>query len=132
MNLGKGELCNILVKLETPAANVQSVLVGSIAPGETKQAQFTFTPFVDKVGTHSGTVTISCEDSYGNTFEETMAVSLTVDEPLPEVSEAAAPVPKSNPGKIILIVLCIMLAAGLIAQHLIFSGKIHKLEEERL
>ena len=56
MNLGKGELSNILVKLETPAANVQSVLVGSIAPGETKQAQLTFTPFEDKVGTHSGTM----------------------------------------------------------------------------
>ena len=132
MNLGKGELSNILVKLETPAANVQSVLVGSIAPGETKQAQLTFTAFPDGIGTHHGTVTISCEDAYGNTFEESMEVTLTVDEPLPEVGEAAAPVAKSNPGKIILIILCLLMAGGLVAQHMILTGKIHKLEEERL
>ena len=132
MNLGKGELCNILVKLQTPAANVQSVLVGSIAPGETKQAQLTFTPFADQVGTHSGTVTISCEDAYGNSFEENMQVSLTVDEPLPEVDETAPAVEKSSPGKLLLILLCVLLVAGLIAQHLVLTGKIHKLEEDRL
>ena len=132
MNLGKGELRNILVKLEAPAANVQSVLVGSIAPGETKQAQLTFTPFTDKVGTHSGTVTISCEDAYGNTYEETMQVSLTVDEPLPELTEEIPEKVKTSPVTIFLGILCCLLMAGLIAQHLILSGKIHKLEEERL
>ena len=132
MNLGKGELSNILVKLETPAANVQSVLVGSIAPGETKQAQLTFTPFEDKVGTHSGTVTISCEDAYGNTYEETMQVSLTVDEPLPELTEEIPEKEKTSPVTTFLGILSFLLIAGLIAQHLILSGKIHKLEEERL
>ena len=132
MNLGKGELCNILVKLETPAANVQSVLVGSIAPGETKQAQLTFTPFADSIGTHSGTVVISCEDAYGNSFEETMEVSLTVDEPLPELTEEIPEKEKISPVTIFLIVLCVLMAAGLIAQHLILSGKLHKLEEDRL
>jgi len=132
MNLGKGELRNILVKLEAPAANVQSVLVGSIAPGETKQAQLTFTPFTDKVGTHSGTVTISCEDAYGNTYEETMNVSLTVDEPLPELEEDIPEKEKTSPLTIFLSILCCMLIAGLIAQHLVLSGRIHKLEEDRL
>ena len=132
MNLGKGELSNILVKLETPAANVQSVLVGSIAPGETKQAQLTFTPFADAIGTHSGTVTISCEDAYGNTFEETMEVSLTVDEPLPELTEEVPEKEKISPVTIILGILSVLLITGLIAQHLILSGKLHKLEEDRL
>ena len=132
MNLGKGELCNILVKLETPAANVQNVLVGSIAPGETKQAQLTFTPFHDSVGCSSGTVVISCEDAYGNSFEETMDVSLTVDEPLPEITENAPEKEKTNPRTIFLIVLCVLMAAGLVAQQLILTGKIHKLEEDRL
>ena len=132
MNLGKGELRNILVKLETSAAKVQSVLVGSIAPGETKQAQLTFTPFTDKVGTHSGTVTISCEDAYGNTYEETMEVSLTVDEPLPELTEEIPEREKTSPVTIFQGILSFLLIAGLIAQHLILSGKIHKLEEERL
>ena len=132
MNLGKGELCNILVKLETPAANVQSVLVGSIAPGEPKQAQLTFPPFADSLGTHSGTVVISCEDAYGNSFEETMEVSLTVDEPLPVLTEEIPEKEKISPVTIFLIVLCVLMAAGLIAQHLILSGKLHKLEEDRL
>ena len=132
MNLGKGELSNILVKLETPAANVQSVLVGSIAPGETKQAQLTFTPFADSVGIHSGTVTISCEDAYSNTFEEFLEVSLTVDEPLPEPEEDVPEKEKANPATIFLTILCALLIAGLITQHLILSGKIHKLEEDRL
>ena len=132
MNLGKGELSNILVKLETPAANVQSVLVGSIAPGETKQAQLTFTAFADAIGTHSGTVTISCEDAYGNSFEENIQVSLTVDEPLPEMTEEVPEKEKANPVTIILGILCVLLIAGLITQHMILTGKIHKLEEERL
>lgn len=132
MNLGKGELSNILVKLETPAANVQSVLVGTIAPGETKQAQLTFTPYADQVGTHKGTVTISCEDAYGNTWEETMSVTLTVDEPLPELTEEVQEKEKTSLLTIFLSILCCLLIAGLIAQHLVLSGRIHKLEEDRL
>ena len=77
-------------------------------------------------------VTISCEDAYGNSFEETMKVSLTVDEPLPEVHETAPAGENGNPGKVLLIVLCVLLTAGLVAQHLVLTGKIHKLEEERL
>ena len=132
MNLGKGELSNIVVKLETTAANTQSILVGSLAPGETKQAQLTFTPFVDSVGSHSGMVTISCEDAYGNTFEESMVVSLPVDKPLPEPTEEAPEKETISPGTVLLIVLCILLAASLIAQNLVLNAKIHKLEEERL
>ena len=132
MNLVKGELSNILVKLETPAANVQSVLVGSIAPGETKQAQLTITPYADSVGIHSGTVTISCEDAYGNTFEEFLEVSLTVDEPLREMTEEVPEKEEANPFTIFLTILCALLIAGLITQHLILTGKIHKLEEDRL
>ena len=132
MNMGKGELNNVLVKLETPAANAQSVLVGTIAPGETKQAQLTFTAFADHVGTHSGTVTISCEDAYGNLFEESMEVTLTMDEPLPEMTEEIPKKEKSNPATIFLGMLCVLLIAGLITQHMILTGKIHKLEEERL
>jgi hypothetical protein len=132
MNLGKGELFNLLVKLETTAANSQSVLVGSLAPGETKQAQLTFTAFPDSIGTHSGTVTISCEDAYGNTYEERMEVTLTVDEPLPEMSKEIPVREKSNPATIFLGMLCVLLIAGLVTQHLILTGKIHKLEEDRL
>ena len=132
MNMGKGELSNILVKLETPAANVQSVLVGSIAPGETKQAQLTFTPFADSVGNHRGTVTISCEDAYGNAYSETMEVSLTVDEPLPELTEEVPEKENASPVTIFLAILAVLLLAGLIGQHFLLTRKIHRLEEDRL
>ena len=134
MNMGKGELQNVLVKLEMDGVlDTQSVLVGTMAAGETKQAKLTFTPKPDSAGTHSGTVTITCEDAYGNAFSQTLDVTLTVDEPIPE----AEPEPEEEkepmrPGMIVLIVLCVLLAAGLVVQGAILTKKIHKLEEERL
>ena len=134
MNMGKGELRNVLVKLEADGVlDAQSVLVGTMAAGETKQAKLTFTPKLDSVGTHSGTVTITCEDAYGNAFTQTLDVTLTVDEPIPEVElQKEEEKEKMSTGTIVLIVLCVLMAAGLVAQGTIFTKKIHKLEEERL
>ena len=134
MNMGKGELQNVLVKLEVDGVlDAQSVLVGTMAAGETKQAKLTYTPNLDSVGTHSGTVAITCEDAYGNAFSQTLDVTLTVDEPIPEVElQQEEEKEKMSPGTIILIVLCVAMAAGLIAQGAILTKKIHKLEEERL
>ena len=134
MNMGKGELQNVLVKLEMDGVlDAQSVLVGTMAAGETKQAKLTFTPKMDSVGTHSGTVTITCEDAYGNAFSQTLDVTLIVDEPIPEVElQQEEEKEKMSPGTIVLIVLCVLMAAGLVAQGTILTKKIHKLEEERL
>lgn len=134
MNMGKGELQNVLVKLEIDGVlDPQSVLAGTMVPGETKQAKLTFTPKLDSVGTHSGTVTITCEDAYGNAFTQTLDVTLTVDEPIPEEEmQQEEEEEKISTGTVVLIVLCICLAAGIIAQGLILTRKIHKLEEERL
>ena len=134
MNMGKGELRNVLVKLEADGVlNAQSVLVGSMAAGETKQAKLTYTPSLDSVGTHSGTVTISCEDAYGNTFSQTLEVTLTVDEPIPEEElEPEEEKEKMSTGTIVLIILCVAMAAGLVIQGAILTKKIHTLEEERL
>ena len=134
MNMGKGELRNVLVKLEMDGVlETQSVLVGTMAAGETKQAKLTFTPKLDSVGTHSGTVTITCEDAYGNTFSQTLDVTLTVVEPIPEVElQQEEEKEKMSPGTMVLIILCVVMAAGLVAQGTILTKKIHKLEEERL
>ena len=134
MNMGKGELQNVLVKLEMDGVlDAQSVLVGTMAAGETKQAKLTFTPKLDSVGTHSGTVTITCEDAYGNSFSQTLDVTLTVDEPIPEVElQQEEEKEKMSPGTMVLIILCVVMAAGLVAQGTILTKKIHKLEEERL
>ena len=134
MNMGKGELQNVLVKLEMDGVlDAQSVLVGTMAAGETKQAKLTFTPKLDSVGTHSGTVTITCEDAYGNTFFQTLDVTLTVDEPIPEVElQQEEEKEKMSPVTIVLIILCVALVAGLVVQGTILTKKIHTLEEERL
>ena len=134
MNMGKGELQNVLVKLEMDGVlDAQSVLVGTMAAGETKQAKLTFTPKLDSVGTHSGTVPITCEDAYGNAFTQTLDVTLTVDEPIPEVElQQVEEKEKMNTGTIVLIVICVLLAAGLVVQGTILIKRIHKLEEERL
>ena len=134
MNMGKGDLQNTLVKLEMNGVlDAQSVLVGTLAPGETKQAKLTFIPRLDSVGTHSGLVTITCEDAYGNAFSQTLEVSLTVDEPLPEVDpQQEEEEEKLSAGTIVLILLCVALAAGLVVQGMILTRKIHNLEEERL
>jgi len=134
MNMGNGELQNVLVKLEMDGVlDAQSVLVGTMAAGETKQAKLTFTPKLDSVGTHSGTVTITCEDAYGNTFFQTLEVTLTVDEPIPEVElQQEEEKEKMSPVTIMLIILCVALVAGLVVQGTILTKKIHTLEEERL
>ena len=134
MNMGKGDLQNVLVKLEMDdVLDAQSVLVGTLAPGETKQAKLTFTPKLDSVGTHTGTVTITCEDAYGNAFSQTLDVTLIVDEPIPEVElQQEEEKEKMSTGTIVLIILCVALAAGLVVQGMILTRKIHNLEEERL
>ena len=134
MNMGKGELRNVLVKLEADGVlNAQSVLVGTMAAGETKQAKLTYTPSLDSVGTHSGTVTITCEDVYGNTFSQTLEVTLTVDKPIPEAElEPEEEKDKMSTGTIVLIILCVALVVGLVVQGTILTKKIHTLEEERL
>lgn len=134
MNMGKGELRNVLVKLEMDGVlDAQSVLVGTMAAGETKQAKLTFTPKLNSVGTHSGTVIITCEDAYGNTFSQTLDVTLTVDEPIPEVElQQEEEKEKMSPVTIMFIILCVALVAGLVVQGTILTKKIHTLEEDRL
>ena len=134
MNMGRGELCNVLVKLEMNGVlDAQSVLVGTMAAGETKQAKLTFTPKLDSVGTHSGTVTITCEDAYGNSFSQVLDVVLTVEEPIPEEQiQLEEEKEKMRPGTIVLIALCAIMAVGLVVQSILLTQKIHTLEEERL
>ena len=134
MNLGKADLQNVLVKLEMDGVlDPQSVLVGTLSPGEANQAKLTFTPKLDSVGTHSGTVTITCEDAYGNAFIQTLDVTLSVDEPIPEAElKPEAEKEKMSAGTLVLIALCAALAVGLVIQRVFLTGKLHRLEEERL
>ncbi len=134
MNMGKGELSNVYVTLEVKdILDAQSVLVGTITPGETKQAKLTFIPGLEVAGTHSGTVTITGEDAYGNQTTQILDITLTVQEPLPEVTQEQKDDPGAvNPWIVFLIILSILLAVGLVVQGKLMTDKLHKLEEDRL
>ena len=134
MNLGKADVRNVLVKLEMEGVlDPQSVLVGTLSPGETKQAKLTFTPKLDAQGLYTGTVTVTGEDAYGNGFYQTLAVSLTVEEPLLEPGETEAEEKENlRIGTLLLVALCVLLAAGMILQRILLTQKLHRLEEETL
>ena len=134
MNMGKGELQNVLVKLEMEGVlDAQSVLVGTVLSGETKEARLSFTPKENSAGNHSGMVTITCEDVYGNPFSQTLDVTLAVEEPVSE-AELQQEEEKEKMGTctIVLIILSVLLVAALAVQGAVLSRKIHKMEEERL
>ena len=134
MNMGKGELRNVLVKLEAEGAmDAQSVLVGTMDAGETAQPRLTFTPKLNSVGAHAATVTVSCEDAYGNAFSQTLDAVLTVEEPIPEAEMADAEETEApNPRVIALCIVNALLILALILLVTILTKKIHTLEEERL
>ena len=134
MNMGKGELSNVLVTLDIDGVvEAQSVLVGAIAPGETKQAKLTFTPGFQTAGTHSGTAAVTCEDAYGNTASQVLPVTLTVDQPLPEVSLPSQEDTRTLPMAVIVpTALCVVLLAALVIQGVTLTSKNKRLEEERL
>ncbi len=134
MNMGKGELRNVLVKLKVDGVlEPQSVLVGTIASGETNQAKLTFTPNINSLGIYAGIVTITCEDAYGNPFSQILDVNLTVEEPIPESEmEMEEEEEIMSKGTVVLIVMCVSLTAGLVVQGTILTKKIHKIEEDRL
>ncbi len=134
MNLGRGELRNVMAKLQVPGVvDGQSVLVGALPPGDTGLAKVTFTPPLDAAGIHPGTVTISCEDAYGNPFSRELEVCLTVEAPLPPAEELLPEEPEGpNLWTVVLILLCILLLAALIIQGVLLTGRLHRLEEERL
>lgn len=82
MNMGRADLVNVLATAVLPGVtDGQSVLVGTIAPGETKQEQLTLTPGRDAVGDCSGTLRVEAEDHDGNTASLLLPINLTVEPP---------------------------------------------------
>lgn len=136
MNMGRGELRNVLATLDLPGvANRQSVLVGAIAPGETKQARITFTPGKSVLGDFSGTVTVTAEDAYGNATSFALPVETAVEEaPVLRVNALEQAEPAGLPlwVAIALGAACGVLLIACIVQGAVLRGKIRHLEEARL
>lgn len=136
LNRGKASIMDVMVTLELPGVvERQSVLVGVIAPGETKNAQLTVTPGKHLEGQFSGTITVSATDNDGNPAELSLPVALSVEKPVQYdmSSMQAAPEEQSNP--VIMYALaagCVVLLITCIVQGAVLRKKIRKLEEDRL
>ena len=135
MNMGKADIINAMVTISLPGiAERQSVLVGTIQPGETKQAQLTITAPKNALGESSGTVTVSGEDNDGNSVSFDLPVSLNVEEAVKtDVFDNQTAAKQKTPASVIILsIVCAVLVAALIMQSILLRGKLHKLEEERL
>lgn len=135
MNMGKADVVNAMFTISLPGiAERQSVLVGTIQPGETKQAQITLTAPKDVFGSFDGTLAITGEDNDGNTVSFDLPVSLTVEKAVKtDVLDTQTAVKQKTPASVIvLFIVCAVLVAALIAQSILLRGKLHRLEEERL
>ena len=135
MNMGKADVVNAMVTISLPGITErQSVLVGTIQPGETKQAQLTITAPKNALGESSGTLTVSGEDNDSNSVSFDLPVSLNVEEAVKnDVLDTKTAAKQKTPASVIVLsIVCAVLVAALIAQSILLRGKLHRLEEERL
>ena len=136
MNMGRADVVNVLATLTLPGiTDRQSVLVGTIAPGETRQAQITLTPGRAVTGDFDGTLTVEAEDRDGNPTSFSLPVHLTVEEPSQlAVADEAAQAQKEKPPLLVygLAGGCGLLLLLLLLQGILLRKKIHRLEEEKL
>ena len=135
MNMGKADIINAMVTISLPGITErQSVLVGTIQPGETKQAQITLTAPKDVLGSFDGTLTVTGEDNDSNSVSFDLPVSLNVEEAgKTDVLDTQGTAKQKTPVSVIVLsIVCAVLVAALITQSILLRGKLHRLEEERL
>ena len=135
MNMGKADVVNAMVTISLPGiAERQSVLVGTIQPGETKQAQITLTAPKDVLGSFDGTLTVTGEDNDSNSVSFDLPVSLNVEEAVKTdaLDTQGTAKEKAPMSVIVLSIVCAVLVAALITQSILLRGKLHRLEEDRL
>ena len=138
MNMGRGELRNVYVTLTLPGVvEQQSVLVGTIPSGETKQAKISWNVAKDaEIGDHAGMLHVSGEDEWGNSTEFDLPVALTVEERVVEVETdvkaTVLRVASDNRLTYGLVWLSGVLLVALVVQGIVLRGKVRKTEEGRL
>ena len=138
MNMGKADIVNVMATVSMPGiTDRQSTLVGTIQPGETKQAQLILTTSKDITGEYTGTVTVECTDEDGNPASLELPVNLKVDPPVKKNTEENADgesekKEKISPLTIALGGACGLLLILLVLQSIILRRKLHRLEEDKL
>ncbi len=135
MNMGRGDITNVMATLSIPGVvERQSVLVGTIMPGETKQAKLSFTPGKNVLGDVSGSITVTAEDAWGNKTEFSVPVELTIEEPVKLTLSGTVEKKEDKPPYLTYILggVSALLVIALVLQGMILGAKIRKLEEDRL
>lgn len=135
MNMGVAEVRNVLATLTlSNMATPQSVLVGTIAAGETKTAKMSLRTQELPIGKAEGQLRVDFEDASGNKDSMTMPLALTVQEKLPTVLENADRTDKKETPLIVWLLGggCGLLFLLLIVQGVVLKRKLHLMEEDRL
>ena len=137
MNMGRGDVRNVLATLTLPGlCERQSVLVGTIASGESAQARLSFAAD-GEAGTYTGVFSVTGEDVWGNESGFELPVTLSVEtRPVKSAEETAsddaAAGKKLSPLVWGLGGACALLLLALIVTSALLARKIHRLEEDRL
>ena len=136
MNMGKADIVNVLATVSLPGITErQAVLVGTIAPGETRQAQITLTTGKDVSGDFQGTLTVEGEDNDGNPVSFSLPVSLTVEKPVSQTATPGETTLKDEKTPLLVYGLaggCGLFFAAFLLQGILLRRKIRRLEEEKL
>ncbi len=135
MNMGRGKLVNALLTPDMPGlSSGGSVLLGDIAPGDSASGAVNFRVSADALGEQRGTLTIYCEDEYGNPYSRQVALATTV-QPAPAPTAAAeSPADESKPALPAWLpwALCGALALALASVVALYSRRLRLNEEQRL
>ena len=136
LNRGKVSIMDVMVTLLLPGiVERQSVLVGVIAPGETKNAQLSVTPGKHLEGEFFGTITVTAADNDGNPAEISLPVALSVEKPIRYDASSMQAAQEDGMNPVIIYALCAgcaVLLAVCIVQGAVLRRKIRRLEEDRL
>ena len=136
MNMGKADIVNVLAAVSLPGITErQAVLVGAIAPGETRQAQITLTAGKDISGDFQGTLAVEGEDNDGNPVSFSLPLQLTVEKPAASAAAADTVQQKNEQPPFLIYALaggCGLLLLVLLLQGVLLRRKIHRLEEDKL
>ena len=136
MNMGRADVVRVTATVTLPGiTDRQAVLVGAIAPGETRQAQITLTPGRDVSGDFQGTLTVEGEDNDGNPVSFSLPVGLTVEKPVRQTAVTDEPTVKEEQTPLLVYALaggCGLLFLCFLLQGILLRRKIHRLEEDKL
>lgn len=138
MNMGRANVVNVLATAAMPGiTDRQSALVGTIQPGETRQAQIVLTPGKETEGDYTGTLTVECTDEDGNPASFELPLELNVEKPVRKETEEGkeSGTEKKEKNSPLILALgggCGVLLILLLLQGILLRRKIHRLEEDRL